>query len=290
MDAPKIWERMVAAMNQFTPRLPTLKQQWITACLQAAYHPATLYTGARKIISPYRIHLTLDPSLTMADAGYTKNKLSQLTRNYLHVEARDAALRLWDERRAKRKYGSVGFTTYNHFVKGDVRHRTPRGSSFGPCIQSVIITQNERKQYSIDIPYRTTELMKKFPADLVFIRDVLLPPFDFEGLEPTGVTFHFANVTSHVMYFAVILCHIENPITVLETLRKTDSYYYKWVIRWTSRYFLKEHEHGILKFSQALRVRDHVREAMSKQRELAAYLRKHHPGYGRNVFEDDDDE
>lgn len=270
---------------------PSLKEQWIAACLTAAHHPATLYTGARKIISPYRFHLTLDESLTMADAGYTTNKMRLLTKSYLHVESRDAALKLWDERRKKRKYGSVSFTTFNHFVKGDVHHKTPRGSSFGPCIQSVIITQNEKKQYAIDVPYRTTELMKKFPADVVFLRDVLLPPFDFEGLEPTGVTFHFANVTSHVMYFATILCHLADPIKELERLRKADPYYYKWVIRWTSRYFVKEHFHGIAKFAQALRVQDHVVKAYpGDKREMVKYLKAHHPGYGRNVFTEDDDE
>jgi hypothetical protein len=73
----------------------------------------------------------------------------------------------------ERSYGSVGFTTYNHFLKNSPTKKSKRASVMGPCIQSVVITQHNKKQYSIDCFYRTTELLKKFPADLVFIRDVL---------------------------------------------------------------------------------------------------------------------
>jgi hypothetical protein len=44
------------------------------------------------------------------------------------------------------------------------------------------------------VPYRSTEVFKKFPADIVLLRDLLLPPFDFSGMEIT-VTCYFANMT-----------------------------------------------------------------------------------------------
>ena len=54
----------------------------------------------------------------------------------------------------------MGFTTYNHFIKGDVAGATPRGSAFGPCPQSVVMTHLNKKTYSVDVFYRSTELIK----------------------------------------------------------------------------------------------------------------------------------
>ena len=107
--------------------------EWVNHCLKASKTPATFYSGCRKILRPYRITFPcLDDSLTLRDAGYTTNKLSALTRNYLHEESRKVAASLWRKRLSQEKYGSVGFTTFNHFVKGDVKGATPRGSAFGP--------------------------------------------------------------------------------------------------------------------------------------------------------------
>ena len=74
------------------------------------------------------------------------------------------------------------------------------------------MTHLNKKTYSVDVFYRSTELLKKFAPDIVLIRDILLPPFDVTGMTCTGVNFHFANLTCHSMYLATLFPHLPDPI------------------------------------------------------------------------------
>jgi hypothetical protein len=154
-----------------------------------------------------------------------------------------------------------------------------------------MITLIDKKTYAIDVPYRTTEQFKKYPADLVFLRDVLLEPFDFDGLSLKSLTCHFASTTCHPMYFVTILPHLDDPVLALESIRKHDDYFSQWCRKWTARYLCPEYSRGIQKFSQALRVRKDALERINgrKLRSLQQYLRKNHPGH-RTTYEEDDDE
>jgi hypothetical protein len=264
-----------------------LLRQWTTELLMLCATREDLYSGCRKIIRNKSITFTLDDSLTMAHSGYTKSKMTMLTKNYLHKESQDMAVQLWDRRREQAKYGSVSFTTFNHFVKGKgtleeiIEKKSKRASVFGPCIQSVSITWINKLEVAVDIFYRTTEFAKKFPADLVFIRDVLLEPFNFEGMD-VSVTCHFANITIHPMYI----------VTVLPQLKKCDKYFFDWLVKWTARYICPEHHRGIAKFAQALRVHKDANERIQKPmlKILQNYMRDNHPGYKKDYVEPDDDE
>lgn len=274
-----------------------LIDDWIKHCLRLSAQPADFYSGCRKIIRNVNLEFGhLDDSLTLADAGYTRSKLTMLTKHYLHEESREVARQLWDKRREQARYGSVSFTCFAHFVKGgsiDAK-RSKRASVFGPCIQAVSITWLDKKTYSIDVFYRTTELLKKFPADLVLLRDVLLTPFNFEGMELKNVVCHFANVTIHPMYFVTLI-----PLLVeyewdeceqeLNDIKREDKRFYDWLIKWTGRYVCPEHHRGIAKFAQAQRVKKDALERITGDnlKKLQKYLRDNHPGY-RNDYEEDD--
>lgn len=263
--------------------MSTMKDKWIDTASQLMMSKAQLYVGPRKIIRGQRVTFPLDDSLTMRDCGYTKAKTKMLTRHYLHKESHAAAVKMWhDYTRARRKYGSVGFTTYNHFVKAG-----GRGGLMMPCIQSVTITWLNKNQYAVDVFYRMTEWLKKFPADLVFIRDVLLEPFDFSDMECTGITCHFANITMTAAYFLTIAPHFD-PIEVLEDLKRRDRYWYNWLIKWCAYYICKEHEAKILKFSQALRAQKDAYDRLDSRtiKRLQAYVRKNHP---KNLKDNDDE-
>lgn len=277
----------------------TLRDTWIEHCLRLAEQPADFYAGGRKIIQAQRLFFpSLDDSLQIGDAGYTKSKISMLTRHYLHEESKNVAIELWKKRRKQGSYGSVGFTCYAHFVKGgsiDAK-RSKRASVFGPCIQSLTISHVNKKQVRVDAFYRTTELFKKFPADLVFIRDVLLDGFDFRDMEVELVC-HFANVTCHPMYFVTLIPHFESPLGTLRFIKKADPYFHDWIVKWTARYVCEEYERGILKFSQALRVRKDARERLGAAgilEKVQGYVRKYHPGYRNDYIppeeEEDNDE
>ena len=167
------------------------------------------------------------------------------------------------------RYGSVGFHTYNHFVK-----RAGRDSEQGPCLQSVVITWLNKSQAAIDVWYRSTEWFKKFPADVVFIRDVLLEPFDLSGMEFT-VTFYFANITVHPGYWAVILQHLPDPIGVMERIRQRDPQFHRVMFNWTRNYLCPEHSAAIARHAQSRRVQKHVLEVIRgpSLRALQDYLR-----------------
>ena len=271
-----------------------MKDEWITEVLRLSKKNANFYSGCRKIITGKRIVFhdlwDYEDPLILEDAGYTGAKLSHLKRLYLHEESRDMALKLWDERRKKTSYGSVGFTCYNHLLKNDPTKKSKRASVMGPCLQSVVITQikgGKKGRYSIDVFYRTTELLKKFPADLIFIRDVLLEGFNFEGMEFDGLSCHFANITVHPQYFVTAIPHMEDPIAELEKIKARDKYFFEWIIKWTARYICEEHYRGIAKFAQALRVKmDADKRIRGRSRKkLAQYLRDNHPGH-RNEYKD----
>jgi hypothetical protein len=273
----------------------TVKSEWIDHCMKISREEADLYSGCRKVINSRTLSFTcLDDSLQMPDAGYTKSKLSHLTRNYLHEESQDVAVLLWDKRRGQAKYGSVGFTCYAHFVKGgsiDAK-RSKRASVFGPCMLAVTITWTSKTEYTVDVFYRTTELFKKFPADLVFLRDVLLKPFDFTGMKMAVLNCHFANITAHPMYYVTLVPLLKDPVEELTRLAKRDPYFHDWTVKWTARYTCSEFSRGIQKFAQAMRVAKDAEERIkpAKLKELNEYLRRTHPGYRNGYVDPEEDE
>lgn len=266
----------------------SMKQAWVSRSLILSREPADFYSGARKILRNQHFSLPLGP-ITIEDSGFTKSKLSMLRRNYLNQASLDAGLELWARRIKQDKYGSIGVSTYNHFMKGNIDGASPRGSVMGPCIQSFTLTLMPDRSVCIDVFYRTTELYKKFPADLVFLRDELLSPFALKRVQQ--VNFHFANITLHPMYFVTMIPHMKDPIEVLASLKRHDEFFFNWIVKWTARYLCSEHSRGIQKFSQALRVQAdaHKRIPQPLQTKLARYLRDNHPGH-RNEYEQDDED
>lgn len=236
----------------------------------------SFWSGCRRIFRYVTFKWATLPEIRLEDFGYTKSKLNQLRKHYINVESLEIAQRLWIGRRERDKYGSVSFTTYNHYVKSE--KKSPRGSVMGPCIQAVVITYLARKTYDVAIYYRTSELFKKFPADLALLRE-MLSGFDFEGLTCKGYTFQFVNLTLHPMYFPTVLQTAPNRILALKALDGYDSKFHEWVIKWLARYLIPKYEHGIQKFAQAMRTGDHAKSIFAKEKTLLAYLEKNHPGY-----------
>lgn len=303
-----------------------MRDEWLDLCLDWCREPAEFYSGARKIIR--NKHWTLKGDalrreskrrLTMVDSGYRgTSKLRQLERNYIHAESREMATVLWEGRLKRKKYGSVGFHCFGHYIKGTNTNywewlrrkkaddeekkefdvpRSKRASVMGPCIQSVSITLLNNGNSSVDLNYRTTELFKKFPADLVFVRDSLLTPFDFSTAPIQELNFHFANVTCHPMYFVTLLPFIDDPIAELRSLKKDDRYFHDWAVKWTARFLCDEYMRGIQKFQQAMRVRRDALEKLTGRKldKIRKYLRDNHPGYRNDrkstqPMDDEDDD
>jgi len=258
-----------------------VKRDWLRYAVELSKRPADFYCGCRKIHRG--VQLSFDPpsgDLQWSDAGYSlRHKRAQLMRHYYHEASIKVAAPLWDERVSKRKYGLVSFTCFAHFTKTEGK-TSPRASVMGPCLQSVVLTWIKGKT-EVDVFYRTTEFFKKFPADLVFLRDELLPNFDFKLAPIDSIEMHYANTTCHPMYFGILLAHFDDPIKVIDSLREPDHFFWQWVVKWTARYTCPEYAHGVDKWAQAVKVRDTVVRTMEEKGcmdELNVYFRKHHPG------------
>lgn len=281
-----------------------MRDAWLKEALDAAKHKADFYSGCRKILRNRSFTIKkrdIGSDLNMPDAGYTSSKMKSLIRGYVHEEARNVAVGLWAGRVERAKYGSVGFHCFNHMVKGvgtdsyweRINGKKPgskRASVMGPCIQSVSITYLNNKTASVDCFYRTTELFKKFPADLVFIREELLKPFDFDKAPVSEINFHFANVTAHPMYFVTLVPLLDDPIAEIMHIRRADRFFHDWLVKWTARYVCDEYMRGIEKFGQAMRVRKDALERIDKKtlKALQKYLRENHPGYRGDKEETED--
>jgi hypothetical protein len=272
-----------------------LLDQWINHSLEMCLTKPDFYLGSRKIFRGRRITFTgLDESLTLDDAGYTNSKLSILKGLYVNKESLDAAIILWNRLHGRKKYGSASFHTYNHYIKGpkDPTKGSPVRSVMGPCIQAVSLTHFENKTYSVDVFYRTTEFMKKFPADLILLRDTFMPNFNTKELGLEGIHCYFANITVHAQYFATLSANLDDPIHWMDQIREKDPKWFQNVIRWTSRYLCDEYSSAIEKFAQSMRIKMDVNKRLTKTNRLkmAEYCRTYHPGVGTRWAEKDDGE
>jgi hypothetical protein len=232
----------------------------------------------------------MDDSLTLEHCGYTKTKLSLLRGLYYAEESIEEARKNWKRICKKGKYGSTSFHTFNHLVKN---HASKKGfirmSVMGPCLNSFVLTY-ANGQSTVDCFYRTTEYGKKFPADLIFIRDVLLPVFDFSLAPLKQINFTFCNITVTPMYSLVPMTAMipglepDEYIDFMEELRIKDMRTYFWMIKWHSRYTNPDYYREIANFDQARQVHNHLQRVIDPKNlaPLNEYLEDNHPGH-RNV-------
>jgi len=198
-------------------------QRWIDFCWSCAREPVLTCAGTRNIIRNVQWRTQLPQDLQLTDVGYKPNgsKISQLKKYYKNEESTIKALEDWEVIREKGNYNSVGITTHAHQKKGFTKQ--------GFCIQAYTITQIN-KQQEVDIFYRTTEVVKKFAADLVFFRDEIIPIFE---LDNPVVNFHFANVTIHPMHMIQLAPLDKGFFENLDEMKTIDFRFYRSVIKWS---------------------------------------------------------
>jgi hypothetical protein len=239
---------------------PSLREQWVAVCIDFARTPSATYASDRKILVGRVVEFDgLPTDLTVEDAGYTAKKAGDLVRLYLHRESRDSALREWRERTrwGRRKPFTVGFHTYNHLMKSEERHGV--GSKIGPCMQAVTVA-SIGGGVRVDVYYRSVEFFRAFAADLAFLRDELLAPFEVVRRRPL-VRCHFASVTCHPRDFPIALCSTRTPLVEMMLLRRRDARFHDRVVRWL-RYYLDDGS-GIANYDRGMRGRDAVLRLMS---------------------------
>lgn len=261
---------------------PSLREQWIRACLSLARGDDApiasfadeVWVSSRKILSRVTIDLEgLANDLEVTHVGYTPKKLADLTRLYLHAETRDAAAQSWRTFKflERDKVKSVGFHTFNHLVK---RAGGNASRDMGPCMNSIVVT-HRADDVRVDVSYRSADLFRVFAADLVFIRDVLLPPFDLRG--GFSVRVHVASATCHPRDFPFVLANVDDPHREMVRLRRANPKFHKAAVSALAAYLCEERSATNANYDRGQRVQRALVSLMDDEtRELLAdYCRSH---------------
>lgn len=257
-----------------------MRRDWLDLCRVSSMTPATYWSGGKKILRNQSFFFP-DPlgPITVEEIGFTKAKMSLLKKAYIHEESLSSAADQWNNRKRykPRSHWSVGFSCYNHILKSHSRvdDEDSMGSIMGPCLQAVTISHTIQGVAEVDVFYRTTEVFKKFPADLVLLRDHLLSRFDFERTPLGSMTFHVANMTVSPTYAPVALGASKDPLSFLDDILRGDPKFHKLVSTWTYK-LLKGPES---KFNQARRTQRSVKRLMSDESREAiiSYIGRHYP-------------
>lgn len=205
-----------------------------------------MIAGSRKIICNRQWKIgKLDDSLCLKDLGYKNEttKLKQLRFYYWNEESMDRGVSEYRRLVKKGKYGSIGITTHGNYKENFTQQ--------GFCIQSIVFTYLIDRSV-IDIFYRTTEIIKKFGADLVYLRRSVLSEFreHFEEAPLSHIRFHFTNLSVHPMFYVLLIPHDPDWRDSLERIKIKDQTLWRNIIRWTNRYLAPT---GLEKYKQGLR-------------------------------------
>lgn len=197
---------------------------------QVIRQPAFLYSGVRKIVQDvtWEIPWEFYPELDYGDLGYGDNKFKQMCRNYLDEDELERVRSLLD-RRAGQSFSSVAMS---------LRGARKDSRSMGHCMQSLVLSFT-KDDSNAEVQYRSTELVQKFGADLVFIR-WLLAQLDFP---PDLVRFRFANAYLSGVFFPTLCAHWGDPIDFLEYLWEHDQRLFAGGTRFFLRSAYREEQH-----------------------------------------------
>lgn len=222
-----------------------------------------MYSGVRKILQD--ITWTTDelPDLSYEDFGYGSNKFKQLCRNYLDLHELERVRTLLDKR-AGQSFTSVAMSLRGQ-NKGDTR-------SMGHCMQTLVVSWATNHE-SVEVQYRATELIKKFGADLVFLRYIL----DELDLDPSVFRFRFANAYLSGVFFPT-LCTFWDAIDFFDYLWEHDQKLFAGGTRFVLRSAREENQH--FPYSPENTQHKFAWQNLDMQR-IREYLEKKHKKYDK---------
>lgn len=238
-------------------RPPHPTQPAIDAVMAA---PVLKYHGDKKYARNVRAVFTSLPEVDLAAIGYARPevKLNQLRRNYLN-ETEVARVSAILKNRNDKELTSVGMS-----FRG--LPKTREGNQ-GWCIESAAILKTNGRCY-VTVFYRQTEVITKFAADLVLLREV----FTRLSIVPASIEFHFAAAWIGMQFLPALFTSTP-PVPYLERLRGVDR------TLWTSAtWYLTRYVSGNpVGFGPADRQMRVLLRSMSDDRleTLREYLREH---------------
>ena len=210
--------------------MSNLRELWVDWVAKQSEIPPYIVAGSQSIyqnlewIIPADILLN-DTEMVPQNIGFTNTKIRMLTTHYENPETIARARKDLDDRLADRKYGSGVW---------DFRGTQKKTTKQDDCLTAGVIAYYPPKKHtSIFIRYRTVELIFRYRADLIFLRDVILPQFDLQTAPPDTITFSFVNATIHPMFYIMLLLDHPRPGRLLDDIEDYNPIFFKQVRRWT---------------------------------------------------------
>lgn len=195
-------------------------QFWALPLYKAvADKPAVGWQAIGKVVQDITLESTGLPPWELSDWGYGGNKAKQLERNYISEEEFERVRKIL-QHRASNKYTSVAIS---------LRGKPKDARSQGWCMLSLVISRN-RDWYSVEVQYRTTELVLKFAADVWLLRKILTDL----NIKPDVCRFRFANCALSGAYFPYLVDKLD-LVKFLEMVHSRDTEFF---FR-TTRFLLK---------------------------------------------------
>lgn len=180
---------------------------------------ATGWQAIGKVVQNITFETSKLPEWGLEDWGYSKNKIKQLDRNYYNLEEFER-VRTILSRRSKTKYTSVAVS---------LRGKPKDTRSQGWCMLSLVISRCGDWS-SVEVQYRTTELILKFAADVWYLREML----SRLDVNPDLYRFRFANCALSGAYFPYLVDKLD-LVKFLKSVYQVDREFF---IR-TTRFLLK---------------------------------------------------
>jgi len=209
---------------------------WRQLIWDAAASPSLAISGVRKICSDISFEIPwadlIASKMTYQDICYTAAKGRQLQRNYWDQAEVDAAVTKLLSRKGK-DHSSVSIQ-----MRGQVKDSRSQGF----CMQNTVITLTPTV-CTIDIYYRSTELVQKFLADLIFFADKFPAIFEQLGRTPTVIRFKFANVYLSAVFMPIFLRYESDPLGFFQHLQRSDPKFFRTCGLATRRFFNETHNY-----------------------------------------------
>ena len=241
----------------------TLRSHWADFVGEQSRIPPYIIAGSQAIyqnlewVVPAKLLLE-DTEMTPASIGYTDTKIRMLKTHYENPETIARAKSDLDDRLRDKKYGSGVW---------DFRGLEKKTTKQDFCLTAGVIAYYPPKKHtSIFIRYRTVELIFRYRADLIFLRDVILPQFDLETVPPDTITFSFVNATIHPMFYIMLLLDHPKPLRLLTRIQRESPEFYHQVQRWTKIHL----EGGYKSYQTAARVQKFVEKYPEETRNRIA--------------------
>lgn len=229
---------------------------------------AFMYNGLRKIVRDLDWECPKGiPAYTYEALGYTKAKPKQLERNYINAEEL-ARVKTILEKRKGQSLTSVALSMRG--AKKDSR-------SMGWCMLNLVVTRTPKFE-EVEVQYRSTELIFKFGADLVFLPSV----FERIGVDPkVPVKFHFTNAFLSGVFLPTYLATWTDPQSFLEFMLEEDPQHFQVGTRFLLRSCMKEKQ--VFPYSPENQQHKFMWRTMPKSaiRDMKNYLEHQHKKFGR---------